>query len=91
MTAHRFTPKTARAAVQKAHAGSTAEQRSASAKKAAAARWRKEKGDDWTPPAEDVSLTPFYEMVDEQWPGLAPAARTAQAERLRSDYSRGTR
>lgn len=91
MSAHRFNPTTARAAVKKAHAGTTPEQRSASAKKAAAARWRKEKGEEWAPPAEDVSLTPFYEVVDEQWPGLAPAARTAQAERLRTDYGRGVR
>lgn len=87
----RWTPKTAANARARAVRELSPERRSEIAREAAAARWRKEKGSDYTPPAEDVSLTPFYELVDERWPGLAPAARTAQAERLRTDYSRGGR
>lgn len=87
--AGRWTPKTAADARARAVRSLSPQRRSEIAKAAAAARWRREKGPDYVPPAEDVSLAPFYELVDETYPGLAPAARTAQAERLRSDYARG--
>lgn len=87
----RFTPKSGAEHSARRNRVLSPERRAEIARTAAAARWRKAKGDDWTPPAEDISLTPFYEMVDEQWPGLAPTARTAQAERLRTEYRRGAR
>ena len=83
-----FNPETAREASEKAHSSMTRAQRTERAKKAAAARWARQKGEGWVPPAEDVALAPFYDIVDDKYPGLPPVARTAAARALRTEYGR---